>query len=526
MNKYYVGSTCLRYAVPFRYQETYEQACTNIEAMKEREQLLWMRRKCRSKEPESDIFDYIRNEIRYQEDDASPYGNRIGTEWMHYASAEADVGTSKPVRTFFYSPDGTPVHVSSNLWKLEVSNLGLDLFRNGVGVIWYEFKISNHSKQIRMDSEWLKEFQNKIRELNRYDKLLWEITYEETPDLYSESHGYKKYAKPVLLGLWLDDILQNIQISHTYFAHRICKGNSNRTVADKAMLFSYVTFSETDNDQQDAMAEREAIAYRLTNGYRDSYCFSKETAKEMRHPFDNVIWYATQEGAGYFAWPDASNQTTFDSDIRSKICTDYFTLYLKVLHQSFSLLLYAEKIQMDLTENEEDMNVLPELCNEISFFLTKSMATTVSHIHNQSEFYIYLKERMRVHADVKSVTAGLNALENLQRERHRREAEERSRQEWEEEKQRDQEEKQRDERLQIVLGFVSLLAVASALVDAFDFIAKFANGADGGWTSILGHPVVMVVEVIFCMLIVFVGIFAFRWTWKTYKEYHTSDRQL
>ena len=215
----------------------------------------------------------------------------------------------------------------------------------------------------------------------------------------------------------------------------------------------------------------------------------------MRHPFDDVIWYATQEGVSYLAWPSEDNRKTFKEQLLKKAGSDYFTLYMKALYQSFSLLLYAEKIQSGISAvkthlSESDTNV-NLLYNEINLFLTKSMATSVSHIHHQSEFYIYIKKRLRIDEDVDSVTAGLTAMDGLQREM------------------REEEEKESSDKIQFIMGIFTLFGIFSALVDSCELFNMFSQ--DGSWHNLgnnakTAEVIIMVVIVALAVCIVF-GIF-------------------
>jgi hypothetical protein len=158
-------------------------------------------------------------------------------------------------------------------------------------------------------------------------------------------------------------------------------------------------------------------------------------------------------------------------------------------------MLYAEKIQTEISAINDKYLVEPldkritELFGEINLFLTKSMATSVSHIHHQSEFYIYIKKQLRIQDDVESVTAGLNALDVIQREQRRREENKRVQEAWKEEQRRDRDaqkarlareerEKKSDGKIQAIMGLFALLGISSALVDCFDFIGKFDPEGD------------------------------------------------
>jgi uncharacterized membrane protein YcjF (UPF0283 family) len=114
------------------------------------------------------------------------------------------------------------------------------------------------------------------------------------------------------------------------------------------------------------------------------------------------------------------------------------------------------------------------------------MATSISHIHHQSEFYLYLKQRLRILDDVNSVTSGLNALDVLQREQRHREENKRIADEWKAEQERDREErlererceareKKSDNKIQAIMGLFGTLAIASAFVDSFDFISEISR---------------------------------------------------
>jgi hypothetical protein len=302
----------------------------------------------------------------------------------------------------------------------------------------------------------------------------------------------------------VQELLGALEIGVRYFAERKSAWNSilkksgcaaddgqkeTRMAPDKAILFSYYALRASGEDDP---RERGALAYELTNGYNDRYCCSDETLAAMKHPFGNVIFYATQEGAAYLAWIDEKSRQVFGSTIYTKVKNDYFTLYLKVLYQSFSLLIYAQKIQAEISVNQgkKSGSSLSEsmtgLLEEINLFLAKSMATSVSHIHHQSEFYVYLKQQLRIHEDVKSVTAGLDALDTLQKE------------------QNEQRERESDNQISAIMGLFALLGISSALLDCFDFITRFCGGET--WAELSSGA--RCVELIFMLLIAMVGLAA------------------
>ena len=531
---YDIRSTCLRYIVPFRYEESFEEAFLKIENQKgiknDIDKKLWERKKVNIEGVESDLYRYIRNELRFPNDTQPMPDEKVGAEWIFCRSEESLNKNGQKIKELIFYPEGLKKKRCDSGeewdipegWNLTVANLGLELFRNGLGFLWYELKLPSSN----FNSDQLKSFQYSIRELNRnMAAQVWEKQKIE-PDygiVLHERNGYKTYLRPFLFGKWIDETIGFLKVS--YFAERkssyssmvknsmsMLKGikkeivkRDNQTesgscyLPDKAILFSYISLQQSFEESTE---EKYSLVYHLTNGYKDSYHFSEDLMIEMKRPFKDVYWYATQEGAAYIVWPDEENRAVFESLIPVKVKTDYFSLYLKILYQSFSLMLYAEKIQAEISAvsgkylTEPFDKRITELFEEINLFLTKSMATSVSHIHHQSEFYVYLKKQLRIREDVESVTAGLNALDALQREQRQREEKQRQREEdirveeaWREDQKRaheaqtarlmrEEREKKSDGKIQAIMGLFALLGIASALVDCFDFIGKFDAEGD------------------------------------------------
>lgn len=509
---YKIESSCLRYVVPFKYREPFEEAFQKVEDQKEeiRKQgkasgnyrKIWHKKLISRNSSESDLYEYIKDEFHFcsEEDEVA---TKVGCEWLFWRSKEEkEKKDGKPIKEVVYYPNGISKENTElpNGWNISFTNVGLVLFRNGMGFIWYEIDFS----KTEINSEQLKEFQNAIRELNRGKATqLWEKTNIE-PEygmLLSKNQDHRKYISPFFIGIWLQDFLDFL--NPKYFeerdaAYKSMLENSLKSIAgisvekvgadkqykekyqtapDKALLFTYAVLENYDKkDSSDNQEKsRNTLSYCLTNGYKDSYHFSEDIISEMKEPFQGVLWYATQEGVSYLSWPSSDNRKTFLSYIPSKICTDYFLLYLKTLYQSFSLLLFAERIQSEILYKKDahltilsDKNI-QKIYGEINLFLTKSMATSVSHIHHQSEFYVYLNKQLRIQEDVASVTVGLKALEALQREQFNYE-------EKKECEEREEREQRREETTQAIMGLFTLLGIVSVAVDTMEWFAKAADG--------------------------------------------------
>lgn len=525
-----------RYIVPFHYSDDFGQACSRTDDYRKTSgktagEPFW-KRDIPSAGSESELFEYIRNEF-CAEDEISDV--KQGCRWRYNMTA-GDNGKIVRLRATM-GLNG----IKDDYYLINIKDAGLMLCRNGIGFMWYELALPTAKKSKTLSSaDELITFQNKIKELSRKgigDKslLLWEeCGGAKNRPAYGincrPDSDHPEYIRPFMLGNWVTEILSYLDVH--FWAERkapytdqlksiydkLPDKADNESEADvekigdidewkadcslspdKALLFSYVLLSDTER------SDRKNIVYDLTNGYTPSYLLSEESAADIKEPFANVLWYATQEGCTYAAWLDEGTQDSFfKGTILGKISTDYFTLYLKVLYQSYSLLMYANRLSDELSDivqshyDEDNGKTIDELYKEINFFLTKSMATSVSHTHHQSEFYIYIKKRLRIDNDVASVMSGLSTLEGIRNELEQNK-------ELREKEAADQSEKLRDEVVQVMLGFVSILAIISAFSDWYQL-----HGNIEGFMSFMNrhvpYQIVNIIILIVGVLAVFIMI--------------------
>lgn len=615
-----VNKGCFRYVVPFTFDISFEEAAALTEKQMDpdgRMKSVWTRRIVSRDKRESDLYDYIRNEARVGEAAGDIPEEKIGCEWLHRSSEELKQRDGMKILELLYFE--TPA-VSGDKelplsLNISVTNLGLVLYRNHLGFIWYELALPLND----MNTLQLVFFQNRIREMNRgangdRNAFLWKkcrgipaygIAVEDKKhDISAQGiaaekgrYGRKRYIEPFMFGTWIAELTGFLGvrfIAERYSVYKkvvmgamasissipgekrtfdeeqlvrqakqnlfgnpdfetdkrresVLKGEVRRLkadlipadhkfVPDKALLFTYGSFRCEDAAGW-PMEDRYPLAYWIANGYAPSYRFSEDRKQQMVRPFSNVLWYATQEGTAYLVWPDEDNERFYNSTMLSKIRGDYFTMYLKILYQSYSLLLYAQKIQNDISAKngghlkEGADEKITEIYEEINLFLTKSMATSVSHIDHQSGFYNYLKKQLRIQEDVASVTAGLNALDSLKREQKQREETARLQAEWLKERERDHQaaeaerkreererqaeeaEKRRDNVLQLFLALFGLIGIASALLDGYQFIVELNRGSISGNMALNLGIFFAVITVIGIVTLVAVVI-AFINSWK------------
>ncbi len=503
-----ISKYCLRYIVPFSYHEDYDSLCGR---MTTQENFEW-KREHEQEGPESDLFRYVRNEFLDSEDREKTEEVKLGTTWRY----QLPEGRKKSTIRFFEKPLTKDLSEFPSYVEFSINDAGILLFRNQLGFLWYEVTTKKE-----LDDDTLVAFQNIFKELNRAQPWpIWEVKKEEPPAalIYRKKVSNPKtvippeYLVPFSMGEWIaeklaflnPEFLPDRKNAYDTFLKINFRGAKHfektehleeyiekmereaffpKRVPDKAILFTFGVFSKEENISE---IRKEDLVYYLANGYKDSYQYGESVKNSYFRPFESMLCYATQEGCAYLAWPEEKNRSFYNDILPSKIKGDYFTLYLKCLFQSYSLFLYARKIQDTLSAVPGDYflvengSKIASLFCEINLFLTKTMAASVSHIHHQTQYYLYIKKQLRIVEDVESVTSGLDAMESLLREIQRRDEVRKWREEAEaerirdaEEKARDKEEKNRDDQMQKVLYLFSFLTIFSALTDGFDFASKF-----------------------------------------------------
>lgn len=504
-----IKGNCLRYLIPFTVKDSFGSACGKINAfhgkiapryaIDDGERIYTWKRvneESGDNQKESDLYEYIRNEFSMSGTDADK--NKMGCTWRLTCDNWKNQGKPEIPYEFlwFQEPFKKDSQVLPAFHSLSFTEMGLYLFRNGLGFLWYEVNLGG-----QLQADELISFQNTFRELNRNNNV-WMRTDKNAPismkyHIHAKKPGIdpevlNRYLVPFSVGNWISELLSRF-LEVSFISPRAncfvsnLKGQLKRTggfgeitpdyeeflshevtpelVPDKAILFTYLAFEPQEYGSACMIdEEKRDLVYHLTNGYKESYHYSPETGARMVQPFADALWYATKEGASYVVWSSEhsgkdrkdGNTAFFCGNFMDKIKGDYFHLFIRALYQSYSLLLYAGQMQKCLS-------AVNDLYIDINLFLTKNMATSVSHIHHQSDFYIYLTDCLHVHADIKSVTAGLSALDSLQRDQKEKEEHRR-------EKEADDMEAKRDNRFQAIMSMLSVLAVISVFADLKDIL--------------------------------------------------------
>ena len=337
-----------------------------------------------------------------------------------------------------------------------IRKINLALFQTGVGFLWFTPEIKGGFDNVdeAIDFNYhMKELARNEKDNFLFKEIVKDVPENETIPKEKLIPGGKKYKEnvPFFLGPWIDDIVRSISDQIDYYPSRNKMIDGiKRTLPDKFVIFQCGTIlEEADADNN--------LAY-LTRGYKKTYRLSQDVASQIYQPFDNVRYYATAEGCGYFVLTDDKTPAFF-RDL-TKVNTDYYTMYMLALYQNYTLLRCSEIISKKLSSKRSDYKKyskelednLDDITTELNIFLAKNVYSSVSHIQHQNEFFNYVSDRLLIKENIASVTAGIEALNNIENDL------------YEEEKEK------KDKYLNDCLTIVSLFAIISAFNDINEFI--------------------------------------------------------
>ena len=297
-----------------------------------------------------------------------------------------------------------------------------------------------------------------------------------------------------------------------------------KVVPDKALLFSYVVFNtdrELASEEEKAGAIHELCrnAYYLTRGYKQSYKVASDAANERAQMFErheNDFWDAALEGAGDYVLlydhlldrEQRQNYSHFFDTIRPReMKGDYFLLYILLLYQHYSIVLYSRKIsetvpgQRDalerITDDEDRVYAgLRTLKNELDLFMANSMFEAIGQITDVCNLYTYIETKLQIKKNLETLRQGLDGINHLCEDIIRK-------------KERETEEKINS--LVTVFGF---LVIISIVVDAMSLVLWFKNDMVGVLLGLLHIPaaspvldlIFLIISAVILILLVVTGI--------------------
>lgn len=325
----------------------------------------------------------------------------------------------------------------------ECKDLGILLLRNGIGFIWYE---TEFKKEVSLD-EYVA-FQHDFKELARThnEKFVEKNIVADENNKKRWDGSYNSFC----LGEWLSKVMAADVLGIRFWAERETKANEggNVRIPDKALLFQYL-FIEQATDQ-----ERNNLVFRIANGYDEKYNAPEDIEENLYKPFGNTCFYVSKAGMACVVKNADSNEAFFDGQFREKYVRDYFFIYILLAYQSYSCAHYS-RLLTKLPADERLFNKkavyvdkLESLNGQINLFLVKSVFESVSNIHHQNGTYRYGKAALCIDEDIQSLTVGLDALKDMEKEK-------------------------RDRKVDIALVVFGFMVVVSAWIDGLNLVDWF-----------------------------------------------------
>lgn len=472
-----------RYVVPFHYKsqhyfDLYEQlknnSFINSEARLPKdgtwiEKGFWENYKSDSKKiSESELFSFIFTNL--QSDSAT----------------RSNIGSS-----FIYKTGGTLFNAEYEASDVSIpfdcADLGIVLFKTGVGFIWYDIRIKKATS-----IESYTDFQNEFKELARPNNSAF---IQQTG--YDKDNKVRKYS-PFCMGLWL---LKTFPFSETQISFwsdkRVVSSEKTTFIPDKALLFQYVFCNGLSREQIIR------TLFVLANGYNQKYNPSESIFSSAYLPFSNEGFLISKAGMACVTTDTDSNADFFQNQFKQKYMTDYFFIYILLLYQSYSSENYCRYLtelpaQTETFLTDPDGLVdLEDLNARINLFLIKGIFNSVSNVPHQNDLYKYGQKQLSVRNEIDALTIGLNSLYNIIKEKQ-------SLIEQKEKQSDEEKSKIREESLNRSLAIFGLITAISAALDALNLIDWFCSPAT---VFRPGHAILLTV---ISLLTVFILIILFK----------------
>lgn len=455
-----------RFIVPFYFDNEnngYKRICAQLDNSITYPQSLglpkdgeWIRsgfwenfRSDKTKQAEMDIYSYL---LSILDDDKA-------------VKSEKNIGAS-----YIYKTDGKIFNLLYKHGDKSITfccmDAGIVLFRNGIGFLWYETEFNNDKS---LSIEEYVDFQHDFKELARThdDKFVRKYFDKE-----KNQPAYETFC----LGAWLSDFVFSPELEIRFWAERYIEKEGKRiAVPDKALLFQYLFVDEG------TVSERNNLAFQTANGYDAKYSSPEDIDEKIYKPFGNASFYLSKSGMSCVVTNDDTNREFFKNQFSQKLIRDYFFVYVLLIFQSYSCANYSRMLtELPADENLFNkktmyINRLETLNGQINLFLVKSVYESVSNVHHQNGFYRYGKEVLCIEDDIQSLTIGLEALRDIERDK-------------------------RDRKVDIALVVFGFMVVVSAWIDGLNLVDWFMSNSLGINSWHIGISIIIIVLTIYLII--------------------------
>ena len=388
----------LRFAIPFHIANYEKLQKENFKRVKE---FGW--ESAHIIHGENDLYDYITELIGEKETSASAQSWKL------------------PKKKYHKERYVTEISKTELTWKF--SDIGLLIFRDELGIFWYEVDASSI-----VDNDVFLDFAYSLKELSRGNNeknySIYNVQFNGVDDskhidietdenvVIQEIKETKQGSIAVCkkkIGLYKDVLCEFIPFLEidSFFSNRK-KEAGNTLYPDRAIAFSWVYDVIEKKENFDAYD----MAFHLGRTYKSTYEMSSNFKDEDFYvPFDDSFWYGSLEGCGNYTSPMYEKEF-YKSGYEDRLNT-YYYIYLLCLGQYYSLLQLAHKVSVLPTDESmysSKNNILERMMDQIHIFNLKNNYSQIGHLTQHNEFYEYLQNRLGINKMQEELEVELQAL--------------------------------------------------------------------------------------------------------------------
>ncbi len=316
-------------------------------------------------------------------------------------------------------------------------------------------------------------------------------------------------------------------------------GESGSLKIEEAEELGEISFGELytkTREKIDAMQKDESLQHlfafvrvdpsmlRYSNNWLKACCLNMVGKSDLRFSRDNILQIDyrtclyTDQSITILVAIDRRNQSLSSLVDEKKLENSRICVDLKnVLEHQLKLRSIGKDLSDTIEKITQESKKIDSFNEELVQLSTQMEEDDLIANPLEQEVYAFIKDTWGIESLKSSVTSSAQLLiKNAEQLRDRKAAEERHAQEVRKEIE-DEKEAKRDSRIQAGIGLVTVFTVFSAWTDAFDFIAKFVPGNDGGWSDVFSCLPVMIIEIIVTVFILCLGCVAGKYVWQAWK---------
>ncbi|MBE6665520.1 MAG: hypothetical protein E7603_04760 [Ruminococcaceae bacterium] len=236
---------------------------------------------------------------------------------------------------------------------------------------------------------------------------------------------------------------------------------------ERANFFTYLETPKKDSYDREL--------YYLKWCYNDTFVYDEETDRSGSENYKasaDTIWGISPSASVCLVSPNDQNQKFLNNTFFPNFKNQYLFMYILLLHQKYEMYLLLTKIGVGMNNNLKE---LEKYHDDLCEFETDFVFSNITEVPQYQRLYEKTARIFALADMFKDIREPLTALEERRR-------------------------KKSDEKMNSVLTMLSLLSIASILMDAFGLIENFS--------SIHTNTIpVIVTKICFCVVMVAVATF-------------------